>query len=1110
MWIRRSLGLLFLVSLLALLQPMVRAQQRPLTSSPPAATTPPAATKHIRILAAGGLLGQYDGMPEYPGGPYDTEVGPGLHPYGGLQGLIDWVAKDEPRDLLLITANNLPREVSRPDADDVVDFFRQFGRLRPDAIALGVDDFLRGLDGKRGLRHMQPPRPGRPPKPPRARDEPRTGGLLATSMREAPLPFLVSNAAVRLTQAGLNHVSDHGFRLSVDPDRSLAWVRDLSLTYPCRKREAMAGATVTLARKDGATDRTTGQIALRLSEKACTASARLPSWLQPSAEYVVQIASHGATLASFTVRTDERLTNRTVIDPGRPELPLIVALVDPHVHDILSREKWQWTDNGNDSKCSVAGCEIIILSPADALDQVMSFEEAAGPTRPVLLLSQLDDKDTSALLQRNQRIRYVVLPPDSTLLGRAAAKTSGGRAGGAGSGGGPYSGDLGYGAILNPGTPAVAQIWSRPEWFAEAIHVIEADVSPDQPAEIIEPKHAAYSVKGRALCARSAPVGDGVTYFLKAWHLDGDRTVFDDDVAVVQAGSAPYRYVPIAPDKTFDPNGRYRQGDLWTSLDSFSAVALDAMRRSFNADLALLPANAIDDNWFTYLRDDPYAPRNFLSRVLLERLLFRAGTIVTVRVSASEVARKLTAIYDSGRAAATTYCVSGFGTSGCGARGPGSDALLNGRRIDENRYYTIAMPESVALENRLTRFGDREEDLVDVLHQVFAPATGSAPDSCAAAVSSGAPGSAAAANTRRAAGDGEAGARAGAAGAAKPQSLPQMLEQARAAENSPYLYIKPAEFSFSGTKIVEPPGGEGLFNKLPVPSNGARPSQRSSVLLGIDYGAIDTRTWALRGIGKIGYGNATVNGQTSIDPNAWLAALRMDWKLGPRGRFYGGLFWESQFSNQVTFVTATSKGVTGPTLPLVAQRRDYRYLNLGFESQRPQITRWLSLDPLGASASVGISVNEHVDIAIDGARQGLAALQKSGVTGVLNAYFATHPGLSANSTYAFVDQALLRARVQVDVTPRMKIPFPGKTLELTLATSYRRFIGPNMTTLAEKQSAVSVLRLSIPVYGLATLNINGATAVSQVVGINGWYRVWQPSISLSVPLIGSRHGGWIF
>ncbi|HEX5070507.1 MAG TPA: hypothetical protein VFV78_09865 [Vicinamibacterales bacterium] len=1064
-----------------------------------------AAPKHIRILAAGGLLGQHDGMPEYPGGPYDTEVGPGLRPYGGLQGLIDWIAKDEPHDLLLITANNLPRSVSRPDADDVVEFFRQFGRLRPDAIALGVDDFLRGLDGKRGIRYTQPPQPGRPPKPPRARDEPRTGGLLTTSMREAPLPFIVSNAAVRLTAPGLNHVIDRGFRLSVTPDSSIAWVRDLSVTYPCRQREAMADSTLTLTRKDGQTDRTTGQIPLRLGDKGCTASARLQSWLQPSSEYAVLVSGGGQTLASFTVRTDERLSNRTVIDPGRQELPLIVAMVDPHVRDILSREKWQWTDNGNDSRCTVAGCEIIILPPADALDQVLSFEESAAPSRPVLLLSQLDDKDTSALLQRSQRIRYVVLPPESGLLGRAAPRTVGGRAGGAG--GGQYSGDLGYGAILNPGTPAVAQIWSRPEWFAEAIHEMEADVSPDRPNEIINATHAAYSVKGRALCARSGPVGGEVTYFLKAWHLEGDRTVFDDDVAVVPAGTAPYRYVPIAPDRTFDPNGRYKQGDLWTSLDSFAAVALDAMRRTFNTDLALLPANAIDDNWFTYLRDDPYAPRNFLSRVLLERLLFRAGTIITVRVSAAEVGRKLTAIYDSGRASSTSFCVAGFGTSSCGGRGPGDGALLNGRRVDENRYYTIAMPESVGLENRLTRLGDREEDLVDVLNHSFAAATGSAPDSCAATPGATAPG-AASSTARRAAGNGQSGAPA--SGGEKPESLGQMLERVRSSENSPYLYIKPAEFSFSGTQVVEPPGGEGLFNKLPVPSNGARPSQRSSVLLGVDFGMIDTRTWALRALGKLGYGNSTVNGQASIDPNAWLTALRADWKLGPRGRFYTGLYWESQFSNQVTFFTASSKGVIGPTLPLVARRRDYRYLNVGFELQRPQLTRWLSLDPFGASASVGVSMNEHVDIAIDGNRQGLAALQKSGTAGLLNAYFATHPGLSADSTYAFIDEPLMRSRVQVDVTPRIKLPFPGKTLELTLASSYRRFIGQNMPTLVEKQSAVSVLRLTIPVYGLVSLNLSAATAVSQVVGIDGWYRVFQPSMSLSVPIVASRHGGWIF
>jgi len=1061
------------------------------------------AVKHIRILAAGGMLGQYDGMPEYPGGAYDTEVGPGLRPYGGLQGLIDWVANDEPHDLMLITANNLPREVSRTDADagDVVKFFQQFGKLKPDAIALGVEDFLRGLDGKRGLRQTDPPRPGHRLKPPRARDEPRTGGLLVTRMREAPLPFLVSNAAVRLMEAGLNHVADRGFRLSVDRDRSVNWIRELSFTFPCRQRQAIATATLRLQRTDGRSDRATGQAPLRLSERDCTASARLQSWLQPALEYTIQVVAGESTLASFSVRTDERLTNRTVIEPGRPELPLIVALVDPHVRDILAREKWQWANSGQDAKCSVADCEIVLLPPTDALDQVMSFEASADPTRPILLLSQLEDKDTSALLQRHQRIRYVVLPPDSGLLGRAAAKTSGGRAGGAG--GGPYSGDLGYGAILNPGTPAVTQIWSRPEWFAEAIHVIEADIAPSQPGEILRPEHVAYSVKGRALCARSAPVGNGVTYFLKAWHLEGDRTVFDDDVAVVEAGSAPYRYVPIAPDRTYDPEGRYLQGDLWTSLDSFAAVALDAMRRAFNTDFALLPGNAIDDNWFTYLRDDPYAPRNFLSRVLLERLLFRAGTIVTVRVPAADVYRKLTAIYDAGRNSATTYCISGFGVTGCSGRAPGDTALLNQRRVDENRYYTVAMPESVALENRLTRFGDREEDLVDVMNKVFAPAAGSAPDSCAAPAP-------AVAGARRPAG--EAPASAAARAAARPQSLAQALEHARASENSPYLYIKPAEFSFSGTQITEPPGGEGLFNKLPVPSNGARPSRRSNLLLGIDVGFVDTRAWALRALGKIGYGNATVNGQSSIDPNAWLAAFRMDRKWSARGRFFAGLYWESQFSDQVTNVTPTSKGVTGPTLPLITQRRDYRYLNAGFELQRPQFARWLSLDPLIISAQIGNSINEHVDIAINGERQGLAALQKSGVTGVLNAYFATHPNLSADASYAFVDQRLLRSRVQVDATPKFKIPFPGKTLDLSLATSYRRFIGPNMTTLAEKQSAVAVLRLSIPVYGLglATLNINAATAVSQVIGIDGWFKVWQPSISLSIPVIGSRHGGWIF
>ena len=91
------------------------------------------------------------------------------------------------------------------------------------------------------------------------------------------------------------------------------------------------------------------------------------------------------------------------------------------------------------------------------------------------------------------------------------------------------------------------------------------------------------------------------------------------------------------PSATFDPRGRIAQGTLWTNIDSFASLALDAMRRGLGTDMAVLPADAIDDNWLTVMREHPRGPGAWLSRAFLERLLFRAGTIIKVRVSSGEL-----------------------------------------------------------------------------------------------------------------------------------------------------------------------------------------------------------------------------------------------------------------------------------------------------------------------------------------------------------------------------------------------------------------------------------------------------------------------------------------
>ncbi len=206
------------------------------------AQTAEPAGKPIRIITAGGLLGQLDGMPEYPGGSFDTDIGPGIRPYGGLAGLADWLAADRKKgarggaELLLLTGNNQPKKfgkflrvngdvslardpADREDVRTIGEFWRQVrSSLAPSAIGLGPDDFLRALtEGGTAGRFVEWLRGEMP------------------GWKDLHQAFVTSNASVRLHGSGINRVEYRGFKLLVDSDASIGWVKELSFTYPCEK-----------------------------------------------------------------------------------------------------------------------------------------------------------------------------------------------------------------------------------------------------------------------------------------------------------------------------------------------------------------------------------------------------------------------------------------------------------------------------------------------------------------------------------------------------------------------------------------------------------------------------------------------------------------------------------------------------------------------------------------------------------------------------------------------------------------------------------------------------------------------------------------------------------
>ena len=148
---------------------------------------------NLRIVVVGGFLGYLDGL-----------VTDG-RPEGGVVGVAEWLANPpmlaastrpafrRNEDLLLIAGNNFPLDLPRQDmlpprqpATSSNEYWRRFAALAPAAVGLSIDDFLRGLREKDGADDV------------------------FAAIRNATLPFVASNAVVRLRKPKLNGIHDRG------------------------------------------------------------------------------------------------------------------------------------------------------------------------------------------------------------------------------------------------------------------------------------------------------------------------------------------------------------------------------------------------------------------------------------------------------------------------------------------------------------------------------------------------------------------------------------------------------------------------------------------------------------------------------------------------------------------------------------------------------------------------------------------------------------------------------------------------------------------------------------------------------------------------------------
>jgi hypothetical protein len=910
-------------------------------------STPP--ERPLRVLAVGGLLGQFDGYCEHPGGPYDLELqgvshcqpgGPGgdgpaiTHgkwpaALGGLLGVERWVRSDRQHAarLVLMTGNNQTPDFAdevlvalkgdrSPATQDVIRppvatsavqqtrqaqlvtpdtgairskiFWRRLRTLMPHAVALGPEDFIRSLRasiaGRSALPNGAAGRFVRWVRHQMAAAPDETGGL----------PLLASNVVIRTTSKGLNTLKDaDGFELmELSADSSVDWLSVLTVTHPCREIPAV------FLRAEG--EDATGPLKIDASAAPsdCKTTFEVPGGhLRPSTRYEVLRHGRDGTPQSFaTFVTHRALTPHRGTagadrwpmiaaevrgrDDGPPRSVLVLNLLSQSLSKELGQDAWRWRNphhSGGESTpdeeaCGPAEdpkatCTIDIVEPAKALKALLATWRAETGAEPfVVLMSSMDDDDTSEVLEMFPEVRLAVLPPDSALLGRmsrAAAKETAQPK----STQHAFSGDLGMVGVLDAAQPAHTRVIARPDWLGATGTVVDLRLrvtkdGGDTIQRVRVAQASADTIAGSTLGTRR--LAGGISYI----------PTMEPELA-----SGVFRpYESCTSDDTRPRCVAFRS--IWQQDDVLSAVIGHALRTHANADVVALPDSIIDPDETRFL---PHALKegatDWLTRFTVHRLVFRSPRFVTADVAGDKLGPILQQLTKDG-----AYCVVGLEFDGCQTELSATAtarARPLGRALRPGFFYKLVLPDSKAEELDLAHSdSDPGADLIEALDAYLLD-------------------------------DGKDGwyPTAWSATEASP-TFKSQLANAAAGATRRYLSVTDAELGWSGLDVSIDGGGEAIPNNLDIENRGARSFRTVSAAVTSELGVIDLKRFALRQITELAYTRRRVFGNeyVSYDRDRFLMGIRADlwkWRSGGDVRPYLGVFSEGPFQSQVSIYTAT-------------------------------------------------------------------------------------------------------------------------------------------------------------------------------------------------------------
>lgn len=207
-----------------------------------------------------------------------------------------------------------------------------------------------------------------------------------------------------------------------------------------------------------------------------------------------------------------------------------------------------------------------------------------------------------------------------------------------------------------------------------------------------------------------------------------------DDHSRLGASLGEYdRYPVFDPDSTFD--GKEKHGALWVDASAFRAFVMDAMRHRTGADIAIVSRWIVDQGVIEALAREHKRPLDWLSRFVVEHAIFRPEPIVRTEIKGDKLAATLKQIIQNDDASEGEFCVAGLGQMACPLSTINEEHIvIKGRDLDKNHFYSLALPQDVAVAHNLDYDPDDSIDLIDAIDQRFRAANLPAlTDPCAAA-----------------------------------------------------------------------------------------------------------------------------------------------------------------------------------------------------------------------------------------------------------------------------------------------------------------------------------------------------------------------------------------